>query len=131
MIGYLKNENDLKKLKKQLNEKRTCFWCGNKYKMTESVGQWDCSYHPKKYNEETRVYYCCDRLVGSSGCVRCDHNEDRDFNDSLKILLPTVLYGKQKIMKDIQIDKIASFKYDEQQKNDDINRYMLIKIAEK
>lgn len=54
-----------------------CIYCGHKTTIQKSLGRSECSFHPKELirSGNDNVYKCCGYLLGSKGCVSCDHTE--------------------------------------------------------
>ncbi len=66
------------KLNRIFNSERVCKRCDVSYIERSNIGRWRCTaFHPLSRFATTHdpTYSCCDRPVGSTGCVRADHTD--------------------------------------------------------
>jgi hypothetical protein len=79
-MNQSKKEKILQEYKKILEQERKCALCNITYKMKDTIGQFQCKYHPEQIDDYLQ-YTCCGRFKGAKGCYECDHHELSFFSD--------------------------------------------------
>ena len=59
---------------------RKCPRCHTHFQRKNSLGHWNCRYHPCTYDHMHKHFVCCGR--DDMGCVACDHCDEITFGES-------------------------------------------------
>lgn len=76
-------------LNRIFNSDRSCKRCGVQYTEKTNIGRWRCmAFHPlsRFTTPHDTQYPCCDRAIGSDGCVPADHTDVVLFDVAPKLL---------------------------------------------
>lgn len=71
--------------RRKLEKRRVCLRCQKNYTLQQSLGRWECRYHPS--DPDQGVYRCCgrrsDEMHRGAGCTPCDHTEFADNRNGI------------------------------------------------
>jgi hypothetical protein len=75
-------------------ETNKCAFCKKLYNPTENYGRLECSYHtgyisyqPHRDRFDHHYYTCCDKIMGSEGCTKCDHDVQNSIGNNREVKL--------------------------------------------
>jgi hypothetical protein len=84
--------NDIVKLEiVKSNKKFTCIICSKNFVYKDVIGQLQCWYHRRGFDNYLDKYICCGRKENEKGCCRTDHTTNPHYGDS-HVTVPWYMY---------------------------------------